>query len=283
MLADRALAAAAHANFELCAMTLGAWLHRRALRARGRGSPLDRANFAVLAGLLLGAALGNKLVFLVERPDVWARLLAGEWLVPGQSLVGGLLGGLLGVELAKALTGQRESTGDALVVPLVVGIAVGRVGCLLAGLFDDTYGLPTSLPWGIDLGDGVPRHPAPLYEIAFVLALGALLRHRRAQLSRVPGVAFKLFLAGYLLFRLLGDALKPVRAPYALSLSGIQLVCLIALALYLPWVALAARKLFHPPEAVDVPQEPTLPLLRHDPERLHALSATGRGEDPAQG
>ena len=36
---------------------------------------------------------------------------------------------------------------------------------LLAGLHDDTYGLPTALPWGIDLGDGVPRHPAPLNDI----------------------------------------------------------------------------------------------------------------------
>ena len=30
---------------------------------------------------------------------------------------------------------------------------VGRIGCFLSGLPDGTYGLPSSLPWAIDLGD----------------------------------------------------------------------------------------------------------------------------------
>ena len=45
----------------------------------------------MVAGLLGGAAIGNKLVFLIERPDVWQRLLAGELAMPGQSIVGGLI------------------------------------------------------------------------------------------------------------------------------------------------------------------------------------------------
>jgi len=39
-------------------------------------------------------------------------------------------------------------------VPLAVGIAVGRIGCFLTGLDDHTYGLPTTLPWAVDFGDG---------------------------------------------------------------------------------------------------------------------------------
>ncbi|MFO1341119.1 MAG: prolipoprotein diacylglyceryl transferase family protein [Burkholderiaceae bacterium] len=242
-------AATLHAAAEYGGIAAGAWLYRRALRAgggSGQGGPrslLDRGHFAVVVGLLLGAALGNKAVFLVERPDVLARLWQGEWLMPGQSIVGGLLGGLLGVELAKALTGQTRSTGDALVAPLVVGLCIGRVGCFLAGLHDDTYGLPTTLPWGVDLGDGVLRHPSPLYEIVFLLVLGAWLWRQRGRLAAVPGLQFKGFLAAYLLWRLLGDGLKPVRHAYALGLSGIQWVCLLALALYLPLVLRAAAGL----------------------------------------
>lgn len=240
---DAATAAAVHGAFEYGGIAAGAWAYRRALRGQGRGGPLDRGNFAVIVGLLLGAAIGNKAVFLIERPDVWARLLGGEWLLPGQSIVGGLLGGLIGVELAKRATGQTRSTGDALVVPLVAGIALGRIGCFLAGLHDDTYGLPTSGPWGVDLGDGVARHPSPLYEIVFLLALAALLRRGRAWLAAMPGLQFKLFLAAYLGWRLVADGLKPVRAPYPLGLSGIQWVCLVALVLYLPFVWRAARQL----------------------------------------
>ena len=33
-----------------------------------------------------------------------------------------------------------------------------------------TYGTPTALPWGVDFGDGVPRHPVQLYEAATMAA-----------------------------------------------------------------------------------------------------------------
>ena len=64
------------------------------------------------------------------------------------------------------------------VLPLAVGIAIGRLGCLFSGIPDFTYGTPTSLPWAVDLGDGIGRHPVQLYEslamaafaIAFIAA-----------------------------------------------------------------------------------------------------------------
>ena len=95
----------------------------------------------------------------------------------------------------------------------------------------------------MDLGDGVPRHPSPLYEIVVVLMLGSGLHANRERLAGVPGLQFKLFLTAYLLWRLVGDALKPVRDPYPLGLSGIQWVCLAALALYLPIVWRAGQRL----------------------------------------
>jgi prolipoprotein diacylglyceryltransferase len=94
----------------------------------------------------------------------------------------------------------------------------------------------------MDPGDGVPRHPAPLYESLFVLTLGAVLAHGRTRWDRVPGLRFKLFLAAYLLWRLLIDELKPVVVPYAGGASGIQWVCGVALGLYLPGVVSAWRR-----------------------------------------
>jgi len=242
LIQDAATAIAVHALFEWGGMALGVAVWRHALRAQGR-SLLQPGSFAVLVGLLLGAALGNKAVFLIERPDVLQRMLAGEALWPGQSIVGGLLGGLVGLELAKRVTGQARSTGDAMVLPIVLGLCVGRVGCFMAGLHDSTYGLPTALPWGVDFGDGLPRHPTQLYEMAFVAALAWALWHARARLGVVPGLAFKLFLAGYLAWRLAIDALKPVPVAYPLGWSGIQWVCSLALLAYGPFVLRAWRQL----------------------------------------
>ena len=239
MIANATTAAWVHTAFSYAGMTLGAALWRASLRRQPTGGALAPGNFAVLVGLLLGAAIGNKLVFLIERPDVVQALWqAGQIAWPGQSIVGGLLGGLIGVELAKKLTGQTRSTGDAMVLPIAIGLSIGRVGCFLAGLHDDTYGLPTTAPWGADFGDGIARHPTQLYEIAVVLPLGWALHLAR---FATPGLAFKLFLSGYLLWRFAIEFLKPVPVAYPLGLSGIQWTCLVALAVYAPFVARAAR------------------------------------------
>lgn len=239
MIADATTAAWVHSAFAYAGMALGAALWRATLRRQPRGGVLAPGNFGVLVGLLIGAALGNKLVFLIERPDVALAIWQGQALAPGQSIVGGLLGGLIGVEIAKKLTRQTRSTGDAMVLPIAVGLAIGRIGCFLAGLHDDTYGLPTALSWGVDFGDGVPRHPTQLYEIVVVLALGVALHRTR---FAVAGLAFKLFLSGYLLSRFAVEFLKPVPVAYPLGLSGIQWTCLVALAVYLPLVLRAWRR-----------------------------------------
>jgi len=181
---------------------------------------------------ILGAALGAKLGFWVEDPlrafgdfPDWRRLLEGK------TIVGALLGGLAGVEIVKRALGVRESSGDAFAFPLMLGMAIGRVGCFLAGLADHTFGNPTSLPWGVDFGDGVPRHPTQLYEIVFLIAWAALLYLRRGHLRRT-GDRFRGFMIGYLAFRLVIDAIKPVPYAYFGLVSGIQLLCLGGLCYY---------------------------------------------------
>jgi prolipoprotein diacylglyceryltransferase len=193
----------------------------------------DRERSLVIGvGAIVGAALGAKLAFLLQDPAFafadfpdWRRLVAGK------SIVGGLLGGLAGVEISKRAVGVHASSGDAFVHPLIVGIAIGRVGCFLAGLSDRTYGNPTTLPWGIDFGDGLPRHPTQLYEIAFLFALAAVLHRYRAAWTR-PGDRFRAFMIAYLAFRLVIDFIKPMPTAYFGVFSGIQLLCLAGLAYY---------------------------------------------------
>jgi phosphatidylglycerol:prolipoprotein diacylglycerol transferase len=135
------------------------------------------------------------------------------------------------VELVKRASGIRTPTGDLFAVPLAVGIAIGRIGCFLSGLDDHTYGTATSWPTGVDLGDGIRRHPTALYESVFLTLLAIALVALR---SRHPqrGVEFRTFMIAYLAFRLVLDFIKP-EPTFALGLSTIQWACAGVLAYYL--------------------------------------------------
>lgn len=128
----------------------------------------EQQRWSVIAAAAVGALLGSRILGVLEQAPA-VDIHWSEFFLPGngKTIVGGLLGGWLGVEIAKRLQGIRTRTGDLFAVPLCIGIAVGRIGCLLAGLADDTYGKPTSLPWGVDFGDGIARHPTQAYELFF--------------------------------------------------------------------------------------------------------------------
>lgn len=191
----------------------------------------DRSLWIGVAAIV-GAALGAKLGYWIVDPrNAFADFPDWQRLLEGKTIVGALLGGLAGVELVKRAIGAQGSSGDAFAMPLIAGIAIGRIGCFLAGLADHTYGNPTLLPWGVDFGDGVPRHPTQLYEIAFLLALAALLLWRRRAFIQ-PGDVFRAFMIAYLAFRLLIEFIKPLPFVYVGMLSGIQLLCLAGLLYY---------------------------------------------------
>ena len=165
MIADPGKAHLVHALFEAMALFGGAQLFYFLRRQQKLPSAFHGRQFGVVCGCLLGAAIGNKAVFWAEMPHLLAQAEGWRLLVAGQSMVGGLLGGLIGTEVAKKALRVPGSTGDHYVLPVLFGLAIGRVGCFLAGLNDGTFGLPTHLPLGIDFGDGIPRHPTQLYEI----------------------------------------------------------------------------------------------------------------------
>lgn len=218
----------AHPLFEGLGYFLGARLYFL-LKRRWRDPVPSESRWAVLGGALLGGGLGAKalhfLTLLPQRAELgWLPLLAGK------SILGALLGGHLGVELAKRLVGERRRTGDLFVPPLCLGIAIGRVGCFLAGLSDGTYGGPTRLPWGVDFGDGVRRHPTQLYESLLMLVLLGLAFALRQRLRQ--GQLWRGFLATYCAWRLFVDGLKPY--PPVFGLNAIQWAALLGL-LALAW------------------------------------------------
>jgi len=139
--------------------------------------------------------------------------------------VGGLIGGFIFVELAKHHLGVGRRTGDLFAIPLCIGIAIGRIGCFSYGPEDHTGGVATRLPWGVNFGDGIPRHPTQLYEVLFALTLGVFL-WRRSKQPHTEGDLFRLFMVGYFSFRLICDFLKPDDARIFAGLTAISVgVC----------------------------------------------------------
>lgn len=225
-----------HLLFETLAYAV-AW--RLFLRERARhdplADPLQRATLLTVA--VVGGALGAKVSWLLEDPaQTLAHLRDLPWLMQGRSVVGALLGALASVEAAKLAMGVTVATGDAYVRALGLGLAVGRLGCFFSGVTDGTHGDPTTLPWGMDLGDGIARHPTALYEVLLLLVLDAALARWRAPRE---GDRFKAWMVVYLGWRVLIEPLKTQPA-IACGLSGLQWQCLAGLAWY---AAVIARRL----------------------------------------
>lgn len=144
------------------------------------------------------------------------------------SIAGGLAGAIVAVEIWKWRRGITGSTGGPFVIPLCLAIIIGRWGCLFAGLADETYGIPTALPWGVELGDGIARHPVQVYES---LAMAAFLAVYWRALARGRDWAvrhgFHAFILAYAVQRFAWEFLKP----YPEVVAGLNLFHLLMLGL----------------------------------------------------
>lgn len=219
------------------------------LRRLSPGARGDRSGTTwIVAAALVGGALGAKLLELAVLP--WGALRGAGWtaaLLSGRTVIGGFLGGSVAVVIVKRRLGIRERRGNEIAPAIAIGLAIGRIGCLFAGC---CHGTATSLPWGVDFGDGIPRHPTQLYEAIFALAaFGLLLAARRRSPS--PGSLFTLFAAGYLLFRFLEEFVR-AGDRIALGLTPYQ----VAAAAGLGWFAVKDRLLSGP---LNLPATPPAP------------------------
>jgi phosphatidylglycerol---prolipoprotein diacylglyceryl transferase len=220
-----------HLLFEVLSFFIGFQYYR--FRKKNYPDAITSENrIWIIIGAAAGAFLFSRLIGALEDTS----LIFGEHrqlliAFNNRTIVGGLIGGLLGVELVKKIIGERNSSGDLFTLPLIIAIIIGRVGCFFAGLSDNTYGNATSLQWGIDLGDGIKRHPTNLYEILFLIIVFILLWSLEKKRALKNGSIFKIFMVLYLAFRLLIDFIKPYE-PLYLNLSSIQISCVIALLYY---------------------------------------------------
>ena len=194
------------------------------------GIPWEHLQILVMlsiTGLFLGARLGHCLLY--EYEYYFAHPL--EMLLPirvktdgtvvfsgyqGMASHGGLVGWIIAMVIYSRLTGEkvlRTLDTIALVLPLAAGFI--RLGNLANS---EIIGVETDLPWAFifERVDGVPRHPAQIYEaLAYFFTFGVnLLLYRRLGLNRGGGVLLGNTLVLVFVARFLIEFIKERQAPF---------------------------------------------------------------------
>ena len=195
---------------------------------------------SIILGAAAGALIGSRLVGILENPLVTFSTKNMIQILNIKTIMGGLFGGLLGVEAAKKIIGEKRSSGDLFVLPIIVGIFIGRIGCFLSGINKFTYGVETKFFLGMDLGDGVLRHPIALYELVFLIILFISLRYLQKEYVLQSGELFKFFMLAYFGFRFFIEFLKP-NTFFMLGLSTIQILCIVCYVYYTKFIILKIK------------------------------------------
>ena len=132
--------------------------------------------------IVLFGLIGARLIHVLDNLDIYSdhpSEIMALW-QGGLSWYGGLLGGILGgaiyARIDKIPLGRFA---DIAAPGVILGLSIGRIGCTLNG---DSYGTPTSLPWGLVYTNPnayaerfVAGHPAAVYEIIWNLIVFAVL------------------------------------------------------------------------------------------------------------
>lgn len=213
---------------------------------RKRGDIIEAPNrLSIIIGATLGAFIGSRLIGGLENPA--ALVQAGNFLFyfySNKTILGGLLGGLIGVELVKKIIHEEIASGDLFTYPVILALIIGRIGCFSMGIYEETYGLPTNLPWGMHLGDSYYRHPVALYEIIFLILLWMALVQIEKNYTLQNGARFKIFMIAYCFFRCILDFIKP-HYTFSIGLSTIQITGLLGLIYYYRYIIHPQKLLQH--------------------------------------
>lgn len=213
----------------LVALLLAWWLIPRSAEAIA-GIDRRRARTALLV-IMLATLIGGRLHFILNAPIVFAGRW-GEAFKPwfgGYHVGGGFVAGLLALILtARWMQIPFGRLADGMLPPAGICVAVGRVGCFLAGC---CIGAPCDKPWCLtypehstvfevqsalhmvpaDAHESLALHPLQLYFAGAALLVSAAM-YAIARRRRYDG---EVALYGFFLFWASTAALEGLRAPWA--------------------------------------------------------------------
>lgn len=203
----------------LAGIVVATLMTNRRLTRRG-AEPWVVVDIALLAVPL--AIIGARIFHVVTHPgfyfgddkDIWAIFRIWEG---GIAIFGALIGGAIGAWLGCKWTGIRFWTfADALAPGLLLAQAMGRFGNWFN---QELFGLPTDLPWGLEidypnaawpagLPEGTLFHPTFLYEVIWN-TLGVLVLLWAGKRFRLQwGRLFGLYLVWYSAGRVVWESIR---------------------------------------------------------------------------
>ena len=228
-----------HFIFETLAFFIGVRLYYF-LKRKNPDTINDINRLWILLGAMLGALIGSRVIAMLEIPE---EIKNQTWLIfyQNKTVAGGFLGGLFGVELIKKCIGVKIASGDIYVIPIIVALFIGRIGCFSMGIAESAFGIETTFFTGMNLGDGKLRHPVALYEMLFMILLFILFTKIKT-VNFINGDRFKLFMVLYFLYRFLVEFIKPYHSLF-LNLSSIQWSSLFIFVYYWKFISRIFRRI----------------------------------------
>ena len=187
---------------------------------------LGENNVYIIFGALTGAAIGAKLLdFIVDYRYFVINFWDINTILSGKTIIGGLIGGVIGTRITKKIFNIEGKRGNLFAPAIAIGVAVGRIGCFLKGC---CYGKLTNLPWGVNFGDGVLRHPTQIYESLFMLVMFTYLEKIKNREDIKPGQLLKILMVSYFAFRFFIEFIR-VQEVVLFGLTGFQIISLLAI------------------------------------------------------
>jgi prolipoprotein diacylglyceryl transferase len=267
----------------LAGMIAAVALTSRRLTNRGAhpGAVLDIVIWAIPIGIIV-ARIYHVLTHVGDYFYPGADLLKTLYIWEGGiAIYGGLIGGAIGAYIGSRRAGIRFwSFADALAPGMLLAQAMGRLG----NWFNhELFGLPTTLPWGLEIEatngkfpEGLPTgtlfHPTFLYEMIWNLIGIAIILLLERRLALRWGRAFALYLIWYGLGRSWLEAIRidPTSDAF-LGIPANIWTSFIAIALGLAIFIVQSRRHPEPELSVYLPGRardlaPNVEVLKPEPE-----------------
>jgi phosphatidylglycerol:prolipoprotein diacylglycerol transferase len=227
---------------------VGLWLAGKEGERKGfaREKIYDFAFYVILAGIV-----GARIYFVLFSD--WTYFFAHPLKIlalweGGLAIHGAILGGIL---VAAWFTRKEKipfwKWADTLAPSLILGQAIGRIGCFLNG---DAHGIPTTLPWGLvyspdspagQMFPGQPLHPTQLYELGFSLIIFAILRKLRKK-DFFDGFLFLFYVILYSSIRIFVEHFRADQLTYFGNISAAQTLGAIAIAFSVALAVVLSRR-----------------------------------------